>query len=140
MGDSCRASNVLLVLAALEHSLAQQGYAAASGVGVAAPSKSSRPHSCIHGVGSDRHPAGRWKVCTAVHGGSRARELDHRRGLLLPVGRSGPLRTDSMSRVYAPALGCQYRALAWAHRRRVRRRPRPGMCKKMSLGRLNLFL
>jgi alanine-glyoxylate transaminase / serine-glyoxylate transaminase / serine-pyruvate transaminase len=36
MGDSCRASNVLLVLAALEHSLAQQGYAAASGVGVAA--------------------------------------------------------------------------------------------------------
>ena len=36
MGDSCRASNVLLVLAALEHSLAQQGYAAAQGVGVAA--------------------------------------------------------------------------------------------------------
>ena len=36
MGDSCRASNVLLVLAALEHCLAQQGYAAAPGVGVAA--------------------------------------------------------------------------------------------------------
>jgi len=36
MGDSCKASNVLLVLAALEHSLAQQGYADARGVGVAA--------------------------------------------------------------------------------------------------------
>jgi alanine-glyoxylate transaminase/serine-glyoxylate transaminase/serine-pyruvate transaminase len=36
MGDSCKVSNVLLVLAALEHSLAQQGYAAAHGVGVAA--------------------------------------------------------------------------------------------------------
>jgi alanine-glyoxylate transaminase/serine-glyoxylate transaminase/serine-pyruvate transaminase len=36
MGDSCKVSNVLLVLAALEHSLAQQGYAAAHGGGVAA--------------------------------------------------------------------------------------------------------
>jgi alanine-glyoxylate transaminase/serine-glyoxylate transaminase/serine-pyruvate transaminase len=36
MGDSCKASNVLLVLAALERSLAQQGYAAAQGGGVAA--------------------------------------------------------------------------------------------------------
>jgi alanine-glyoxylate transaminase / serine-glyoxylate transaminase / serine-pyruvate transaminase len=36
MGESCRASNVLLVLAALEQSLAQQGYAAAPGAGVAA--------------------------------------------------------------------------------------------------------
>ena len=36
MGDSCKASNVLLVLAALEHVLAQQGYATARGVGVAA--------------------------------------------------------------------------------------------------------
>jgi alanine-glyoxylate transaminase/serine-glyoxylate transaminase/serine-pyruvate transaminase len=36
MGDSCKVSNVLLVLAALEHVLAQQGYAAARGVGVAA--------------------------------------------------------------------------------------------------------
>jgi alanine-glyoxylate transaminase/serine-glyoxylate transaminase/serine-pyruvate transaminase len=36
MGDSCRASNVLLVLAALERSLAQQGYAVAPGAGVAA--------------------------------------------------------------------------------------------------------
>jgi alanine-glyoxylate transaminase/serine-glyoxylate transaminase/serine-pyruvate transaminase len=36
MGDSCKTSNVLLVLAALEHVLAQQGYAAARGVGVAA--------------------------------------------------------------------------------------------------------
>jgi alanine-glyoxylate transaminase / serine-glyoxylate transaminase / serine-pyruvate transaminase len=36
MGDSCKASNVLLVLAALEQSLAQQGYAAAQGGGVAA--------------------------------------------------------------------------------------------------------
>jgi alanine-glyoxylate transaminase/serine-glyoxylate transaminase/serine-pyruvate transaminase len=36
MGDSCKASNVLLVLSALEHILAQQGYAEAHGVGVAA--------------------------------------------------------------------------------------------------------
>ena len=36
MGDSCKASNVLLVLAALEQILAQQGYTAARGVGVAA--------------------------------------------------------------------------------------------------------
>ena len=36
MGDSCKASNVLLVLAALEQILAQQGYAAAQGGGVAA--------------------------------------------------------------------------------------------------------
>ena len=36
MGESCKVSNVLLVLAALEHVLAQQGYAAARGVGVAA--------------------------------------------------------------------------------------------------------
>ena len=36
MGDSCKVSNVLLVLAALEQSLAQQGYAVARGVGVAA--------------------------------------------------------------------------------------------------------
>jgi alanine-glyoxylate transaminase / serine-glyoxylate transaminase / serine-pyruvate transaminase len=36
MGESCRASNVLLVLAALERSLAQQGYAVAPGAGVAA--------------------------------------------------------------------------------------------------------
>jgi alanine-glyoxylate transaminase / serine-glyoxylate transaminase / serine-pyruvate transaminase len=36
MGDSCKMSNVLLVLAALEHCLTQQGYAVAPGVGVAA--------------------------------------------------------------------------------------------------------
>jgi alanine-glyoxylate transaminase/serine-glyoxylate transaminase/serine-pyruvate transaminase len=36
MGDSCKVSNVLLVLAALEHSLARQGYAVAQGAGVAA--------------------------------------------------------------------------------------------------------
>jgi alanine-glyoxylate transaminase/serine-glyoxylate transaminase/serine-pyruvate transaminase len=36
MGDSCKASNVLFVLAALEQILAQQGYTAARGVGVAA--------------------------------------------------------------------------------------------------------
>jgi alanine-glyoxylate transaminase/serine-glyoxylate transaminase/serine-pyruvate transaminase len=36
MGDSCKASNVLLVLAALEQILAQQGYAAAPGGSVAA--------------------------------------------------------------------------------------------------------
>jgi alanine-glyoxylate transaminase / serine-glyoxylate transaminase / serine-pyruvate transaminase len=36
MGDSCKASNVLLVLAALEQILAQQGDTAARGVGVAA--------------------------------------------------------------------------------------------------------
>ena len=36
MGDSCKVSNVLLVLAALEHTLAQQGYAEARGAGVAA--------------------------------------------------------------------------------------------------------
>jgi alanine-glyoxylate transaminase/serine-glyoxylate transaminase/serine-pyruvate transaminase len=36
MGDSCKVSNVLLVLSALEHVLAQQGYATARGVGVAA--------------------------------------------------------------------------------------------------------
>jgi alanine-glyoxylate transaminase/serine-glyoxylate transaminase/serine-pyruvate transaminase len=36
MGDSCKASNVLLVLAALEQILTQQGYAATRGVGVAA--------------------------------------------------------------------------------------------------------
>ena len=36
MGDSCKASNVLLVLAALEQILTQQGYGAARGVGVAA--------------------------------------------------------------------------------------------------------
>ena len=35
MGDSCKMSNVLLVLAALEHCLTQQGYAVAPGVGVA---------------------------------------------------------------------------------------------------------
>jgi len=36
MGDSCKASNVLLVLSALEHILARQGYAEAHGAGVAA--------------------------------------------------------------------------------------------------------
>ena len=36
MGDSCKASNVLLVLSALEHILSQQGYVAAHGGGVAA--------------------------------------------------------------------------------------------------------
>jgi alanine-glyoxylate transaminase/serine-glyoxylate transaminase/serine-pyruvate transaminase len=36
MGDSCKASNVLLVLSALERILAQQGYAEARGAGVAA--------------------------------------------------------------------------------------------------------
>jgi alanine-glyoxylate transaminase / serine-glyoxylate transaminase / serine-pyruvate transaminase len=36
MGDSCKASNVLLILAALEQILTQQGYGAARGVGVAA--------------------------------------------------------------------------------------------------------
>ena len=36
MGDSCKTSNVLLVLSALEHILARQGYAEAHGAGVAA--------------------------------------------------------------------------------------------------------
>ncbi|HEY7495578.1 MAG TPA: alanine--glyoxylate aminotransferase family protein [Candidatus Tectomicrobia bacterium] len=36
MGDSCKASNVLLVLSALEHILARQGYAQSHGAGVAA--------------------------------------------------------------------------------------------------------
>jgi alanine-glyoxylate transaminase/serine-glyoxylate transaminase/serine-pyruvate transaminase len=36
MGDSCKASNVLLVLSALEHILAQQGYTTVTGAGVAA--------------------------------------------------------------------------------------------------------
>ena len=36
MGESCKASNVLLVLSALEHILSQQGYAEAHGAGVAA--------------------------------------------------------------------------------------------------------
>jgi hypothetical protein len=36
MGDSCKTSNVLLVLAALEQILVQQGYATAYGGGVAA--------------------------------------------------------------------------------------------------------
>ena len=36
MGHSCQTHNVLLVLAALEHCLAQQGYPVARGAGVAA--------------------------------------------------------------------------------------------------------
>jgi hypothetical protein len=47
-----------------------------------------------------------WWGWTAVHGGSRARQLDQRGwGFCSPAGRSVPLRTDWIPPVYAPASG-----------------------------------
>jgi hypothetical protein len=79
--------------------------------------------------------SGVWRGWTGVHSGSRARQLDQRGwGFCSPAGRSVPLRTDRIPRIYAPAMGVSISTIRHASRGAGHREPyRAGTVQKTVL-------